>query len=87
MAGLITISIIATILWILELACLMRMSDEDFPGRFDKPLWVAIMIFTFVLGALAFGVWKVSVAASRHVEATARRRSVLRNAGKADESG
>jgi len=74
----------AVFFWVLELAILMRMPDADFPGRFDKPLWVAILVFTFVLGAMAFGVWKLSVAASRANEAAARRHALLRKVRKPD---
>ncbi len=55
--------IIAAIFWLLQVAWLMHMSDDDFYGRFDKPLWVAILLFSFVLGALAFWVWKLGVTA------------------------
>jgi hypothetical protein len=63
----------ATIYWILQIACLMRMSDGDFCGRFDKPLWVAILLFSFVFGALAFSIWKSSVIADERVKAVTNR--------------
>lgn len=63
--------IAAAIFWVLQIAHLMCMSDDDFCGRFDKPLWVAILLFSFVLGAVAFWVWKLSVAAEEQVDAVA----------------
>ena len=71
MAGvfvIIFLSLFAVCFWILEVVCLMRLPDSEFPGRFDKPLWVGILVFTFVLGALAYGTWRLSVAAQRQAE-------------------
>jgi hypothetical protein len=33
---------------------LMRRGDDEFPGRFDKPIWAAAIIFGTVLGAFAY---------------------------------
>lgn len=52
-------------LWIIEFAQLMVLGDGDFAGRYDKPLWVAAFVFTFVLAALAFVVWKKTMIAVR----------------------
>jgi hypothetical protein len=51
----------ATVFWLAEIVSLMSMSDGDFPGRFDKPMWAAIIFFAFFLGALAFWIWKLNV--------------------------
>ena len=46
-------------LWIWQFLDLMLMPDEDFPGRFDKVLWVVGFVVLFVLVApIAFGIWK-----------------------------
>jgi hypothetical protein len=47
------------IIWIYQFMDLMMMPDDDFPGRFDKILWVATFLVLFTLVApLAFGLWK-----------------------------
>lgn len=47
-------------LWLWQLLDLMRRGDDEFPGRFDKPLWVAILIFLPILGVVVYGLWKSS---------------------------
>jgi len=45
--------------WIWQFLDLMMMPDDDFPGRFDKVLWVVVFVTLFVLVApFAFGLWK-----------------------------
>jgi hypothetical protein len=45
--------------WIWQFLDLMMMPDEDFPGRFDKALWVVVFLMFFVFVApIAFGLWK-----------------------------
>jgi hypothetical protein len=47
------------ILWIAQFMDLMTMPDNEFPGRFDKALWVLVFVALFVLVApIAFGLWK-----------------------------
>jgi hypothetical protein len=47
------------VFWVVQFIDLMLMPDEDFPGRFDKVLWVAVFLVLFFLVApLAFGLWK-----------------------------
>jgi hypothetical protein len=50
--------LIAQVFWIVQLIDLMSRKDNEFPGRFDKPTWVIILIFTNFLGAIAFLVSK-----------------------------
>jgi hypothetical protein len=46
-------------LWISQFVDLMSMSDSDFPGRYDKALWVvSFIVFFFLLAPLAFIFWK-----------------------------
>ncbi len=44
--------------WAFQFMQLMSLSDEDFPGRHDKILWVIGMVFGNFAGALAFFLWK-----------------------------
>ena len=42
------------LLWAREFAILMRASDEEFPGRFDKPIWALAVLLLPPIGAAAF---------------------------------
>ncbi|MHC5056836.1 MAG: hypothetical protein ACYTKD_19295 [Planctomycetota bacterium] len=53
------------IFWACQLLSLMRMKDEEFPGRYDKVLWFIIVFFGSLLGALIFWLWKVGRADDR----------------------
>jgi len=33
---------------------LMRRRDDEFPGKFDKPIWAAAILFGNVVGAFAY---------------------------------
>jgi hypothetical protein len=44
-------------LWIVQFARLMSLEDGQFPGRFDKILWVAGFILICPLTPIAFLVW------------------------------
>ena len=57
--------VLAAYLWVIEFAQLMALGEADFPGRNDKSLWVAAFIFTFILGAIAFLVWRKVMLAMR----------------------
>jgi len=37
---------------------LMGRSDDEFPGRFDKPIWAAAILLANVFGAFAFFICK-----------------------------
>jgi hypothetical protein len=47
--------------WLAQLLDLMRRRDDEFPARFDKPLWVAIILFLPILGAVAYSIWKPKI--------------------------
>ena len=49
------------VFWLVQLLDLMRRRDDEFPGRFDKPLWVAIIILLPILGAAAYSIWKPKI--------------------------
>ncbi|MHC4253242.1 MAG: hypothetical protein ACYS9X_29330 [Planctomycetota bacterium] len=55
------------IFWACQLLSLMRMRDEEFPGRYDKILWFIIVFFGSLLGALIFWLWKVGRADEREL--------------------
>jgi Phospholipase_D-nuclease N-terminal len=64
MGSLIAIGVIcaalAFCLW--QFCDLMRRRDDEFPGRFDKPIWAAAILFANVLGAFAYWLSKQSAA-------------------------
>jgi hypothetical protein len=43
-----------TVLWVREFLFLMALRDEDLPGRFDKPIWAAVLIVLPPLGLYLF---------------------------------
>ncbi len=52
----ILISIAIMAFWIPQLVDLMGRRDDDFPGRFDKLVWVAIIVFIPLVGAIAYSI-------------------------------
>ncbi|MGB0767597.1 MAG: hypothetical protein ACPGYV_07780 [Phycisphaeraceae bacterium] len=60
------------VFWIVELLSLMSMSDDAFPGRYDKAIWAAILIVLVFLGALLFWMWKQGRQARQLAEADVR---------------
>jgi hypothetical protein len=54
----IVIIIVAEIFWIRQLVNLMTRSDNSFPGRYDKPVWVAILVICNLIGAIAYFIAK-----------------------------
>ena len=55
-------------LWISQLVQLMILSDKDFPGRIDKPLWLVIYIVFLPLAPVIFIWWKKVYLHVRHLE-------------------
>ena len=54
------IAIIATCLflfWIKQMVRLMGLTDDCFPGRYDKVIWAVIVFFGSILGAFVFWLW------------------------------
>ena len=43
-----------TVAWVREFLFLMSLRDEDLPGRFDKPIWAAVLILLAPLGLFLF---------------------------------
>lgn len=58
MVCLVILAILCGLVWVVEFAELMGMRDEDFPGRYDKPLWVTAFLFGNIFGVVAFFLWK-----------------------------
>lgn len=54
----VTIGIGLGIFWVYQFAQLMLLSDANFPGRYDKCLWVAAFCLACVLAPFAFLLWK-----------------------------
>jgi hypothetical protein len=54
----VVIIIIAEIFWIIQLLDLMKRSDNSFPGRYDKPIWAAILLLCNLVGAVAYFISK-----------------------------
>jgi hypothetical protein len=50
----VVIGILLAIFWITQLLDLMSRKDDDFTGRYDKILWVAILLIGTVCGAVAY---------------------------------
>ena len=46
------------IFWVYQFVQLMLLSEADFPGKYDKCLWAAAFIITFLLAPFAFFGWK-----------------------------
>jgi hypothetical protein len=46
------------IFWVYEFVQLMLLADGDFPGRYDKALWVVAFVVLFVIAPFAFLYWK-----------------------------
>ena len=65
------VGIVLLAFWLVELISLMNMTDDQFPGRFDKPTWAVILVFTLVLGAFAFWIWKIGTGADQRATAVA----------------
>ena len=53
------------IFWFWQLTSLMLMSDDAFPGRYDKLIWAAILILLNALGAAVFVYWKWNMDAGK----------------------
>ena len=73
MAGLVIIivfvGIAMLVFWLYQVVSLMDMPDEAFPGRYDKIIWVVLLVLVPVLGAIAFAMWKPVVRDDREMDA------------------
>jgi hypothetical protein len=46
--------------WRKEFVFLMGLRDEDFPGRHDKPIWVAMVLFLAPIGVWFFRAYRLA---------------------------
>jgi hypothetical protein len=53
------------IFWVYQFVQLMLLSDADFPGKYDKCLWLATFILALLLAPFAFLGWKSAYQAMR----------------------
>jgi hypothetical protein len=65
---LLIVAVFLAIFWIYQFTQLMLFSDSDFPGRYDKALWVAAFILACIPAPFAFYFWKRAYIELRNVE-------------------
>ena len=53
--------------WLTQLVDLMWRHDEEFPGRFDKLIWGLVLVFGWIVGAIAFWFWKTQAKTDRKI--------------------
>lgn len=58
-AVILALAVAAFLFWLYELWAVATMSDSDFPGRNDKLIWVIIVLFASVIGAVLFVLWQI----------------------------
>lgn len=46
--------------WAIEFSFLMGLRDVDFPGRYDKPIWAAMLVFLGPVGLWMFREYRTS---------------------------
>jgi ABC-type bacteriocin/lantibiotic exporter with double-glycine peptidase domain len=56
------------VFWVYQFIQLMLLSDTDFPGKYDKILWVVAFIFAFCVAPFAFLSWKTAYRMMRRKE-------------------
>lgn len=61
MAAIALLGLIYAAFWVAMVVDLMRRRDAEFPGRFDKVLWLVVLVAVPVLGPIAFGFYKLSL--------------------------
>ncbi len=57
-AAVIAFLLVLVAVWIHEFLALMRLTDNDFPGRFDKLVWSIVMIVFAPVGLIAFAIYR-----------------------------
>ena len=65
---LILVGLFLLLFWLWQLLDLMNRGDDEFPGRFDKLIWGMILLFGWVVGAVAFCLWKVLAETQRQAD-------------------
>ncbi len=67
------IAVFLILFWIYQFTQLMLFSDDDFPGRYDKALWVFAFVLACALAPFAFYFWKRAYVEVRIAEKNARK--------------
>jgi hypothetical protein len=62
------VALLLACFWIYTFVQVMLLSDEDFPGRYDKVLWVIAFLLMAALAPFAFVFWKSAYLAMRQAE-------------------
>jgi len=75
------VAVAAFLFWLYVLWTAATMPDSDFPGRNDKVIWVMIVLFTPIIGALLFALWQLEQSMQRRANARLKKASggLLRN--------
>ncbi len=50
--------VVFLLIWVSQFIQLMLLTDEDFPGKYDKGLWFAAFILLSLIGCGMFIWWK-----------------------------
>jgi hypothetical protein len=50
--------LILGVFWVYQFVQLMRLSETDFPGKYDKGLWTAAFVLAFPAAPFAFLGWR-----------------------------
>ena len=68
------VGVAAFLFWMVQLWTALTMTDEEFPGRNDKLVWVMVVFFGSVIGALLFVCWRAGRAFQQESEARLARK-------------
>jgi hypothetical protein len=71
--------LVLAVIWWYQFVQLMLLADADFPGKYDKILWVAAFVWIAPLAPLAFLLWKSAYLSLRAVERRRRDSDVPRH--------
>lgn len=59
--------------WIKQMLRLISLTDDCFPGRYDKIMWAVIVFFGSIVGAFVFWLWTHARRAEMEVANLARK--------------
>lgn len=62
------VGIILVLLWAFQFVQMMLLEDTDFPGRYDKILWLVTFITFFFIAPFLFMAWKNGIKHYRQAE-------------------
>ncbi|MCA1685275.1 MAG: hypothetical protein LC745_04705, partial [Planctomycetia bacterium] len=70
-----TVLVVFAHAWLREFSFLMDLTDKDFPGRYDKPIWAFVLIATGPVGLWLFHAHRAAHWPSTATEGIGPRRS------------